>query len=312
MILVTGATGTIGSELIQLLAKAGEPTRALCRSSEKAEEIRRRGVEPVVGDLADTAGLEAAMDGCNRLFLLSPPDLDQVKRERNVIDIARRAGIRRVVKVSAADANPNAPVPWARWHSEIDAHLRVSGVEWTILKPTAFMQNFLTWVPMISRGRLYGTAGEGRAGWIDARDIAMVAADVLASEADGHGSATYFLTGPELFSMREATAVLSEVLGRKVRYINVPRLVLRARLRLSGQPGWFADGIAEQFADVLAGGHSVDVTGEVVKISGRPPRSFADFASDHQAVFRHRQTVTRQKVIGKGVAFAGGPERRGR
>ena len=296
MILVIGATGTIGSELTRLLAKTSEPTRALCRSLEKAEEVREQGMEPAIGNLEDAAGLEMIMDGCDRLFLLSPPDLDQVKRERTVIDAARRAGVRRIVKVSAADANPGAPVPWARWHSKIDTHLRTSGVEWTILKPTAFMQNFLSWAPMISQGKLYGAADEGRASWIDARDVAAVAANVLAGEAEGHKGATYFLTGPKSFSMSDATAILSEVLGRKVKYVNVPRFALRARLRLSGLQGWLADGIAEQFANVLAGGHSVDVTGEVTRLAGSPPRSFADFARDHQRIFRIRQTLSEQEV----------------
>lgn len=231
------------------------------------------------------------MNGCDRLFLLSPPDLEQAKRERIVIDAAIRTSVRRIVKVSVADANPGAPVPWARWHSKIDTHLRKSGVEWTILKPTAFMQNFLTWAPMISRGKLYGMADKGRASWIDARDVAAVAANILSGEAKEHKGATYFLTGPEAFSMSDATAILSDVLGRKVKYVNVPRFALRARLRLSGLQGWFAYGIAEQFANVLAGGHSVDVTEEVTRVTGRLPRDFAEFARDYRAVFRQRQTL---------------------
>jgi uncharacterized protein YbjT (DUF2867 family) len=285
MILVTGATGNVGSELVRLLAGAGEPVRALCRSPEKAGSVGGRGVEPVLGDLGDPGSVEAAMEGCDRLFLLTSPAPDQVRREKAAIDAARRASVRRVVRVSAADANPGAPVPWARWHSAIDAHLRASGLEWTILKPTAFMQNFLSWTAMIARGRLYGAAGEGRASWVDARDVAAVAASALAEVDSVHEGATYFLTGPEAFSMRGATAVLSEVLGREVRYVNVPRLALRARLRLAGLPGWFADGIAGQFADVLAGGHALDVTGEVIRTTGRPPRAFADFARDHRRVF---------------------------
>lgn len=280
MILVTGATGNVGSELVRLLAGTGEPVRALCRSPEKAESLSGRGVEPVLGDLVEPGSVEAAMRGCDRVFLLTSPTPEQAWREKAAIDAARRAGVRRIVRVSAADANPGAPVPWARWHSETDAHLRTSGLDWTILKPTAFMQNFISWAPMIARGRLYGAAGEGRASWVDARDVATVAARVLAG--DGHEGATYFLTGPEAFSMREATAVLSGVLGRKVGYVNVPRIALRVRLRLAGLPGWFAEGIAEQFADVLAGGHALDVTGEVARIIGRPPRAFADFARDHR------------------------------
>lgn len=282
MIFVTGATGDVGSELVGRLVNTGEPVRALCRSQEKANSFRGHTAEAVLGDLDKARDIEEAMNGCDQLFLLTPPALEQARREKALIDAARRAGIRRVVKVSAADANPGARVPWARWHSEIDAYLRASEFSWTILKPTAFMQNFLSWAPMIKRGRLFGAAGKGRASWIDARDVAAVAASVLSGEDDHHEGATYFLTGPEAFSMRQATATLSEILGREVKYTNVPSLALRARLRLAGLPGWFADGIAEQFANVLAGGHAVDVTEEVARITGHSPRTFADFAKDHR------------------------------
>lgn len=282
MIFVTGATGDVGFELIGRLSDAGKPVRALCRTPEKAESLSGHKIETVLGDLEEPGGIETAMEGCDQLFLLTPPAPEQTQIEKATIDAAERAGIRRIVKLSAADANPGAPVPWARWHSEIDANLRASGLSWTILKPTAFMQNFLSWAQMIARGRLYGAAGKGRASWIDARDVAAVAASVLTGKAGNHEGATYFLTGPEAFSMREAVTTLSETLSYRVEYTNVPQLFLRGRLRLAGLPAWFADGIAKQFTNVLAGGHAIDVTDEVARLTGSPPKTFADFAEDYR------------------------------
>lgn len=283
-VFITGATGAIGTELTRLLAASGRPARTLCRRAEQAEKLRRRGLEPVFGNFDDPASIEAATRGCDTMFLLSPGAPNQAERERGAIDAAKRAGVRRVVRLSAADANLSAPVPWARAHAEIDAHLRSSGLAWTILKPTAFMQNFLAMIRPIPKGLLPHIAREGRVGYIDARDIAAVAGSVLA-DAQRHEGATYFLTGPEALTMREGAARLSKAMGRRVRYVNVPTVAFRLALKLAGVDDWLARGLIPQFSDVVAGGHGVDVTCEVTRLAGRAPHSFADFARDHQAAF---------------------------
>ena len=163
-ILVTGATGPVGTELTRLIAASGRPARAMCRRTGQAERLRRTGLEPVLGDFDDPASVEEAMRGSETVFLLSPGAQRQAEREKGAIDAAKRAGVRRVVRVSAADSNLGAPVPWARAHAEIDAHLRGSGLAWTILKPTAFMQNLLSMTRPISKGVLPHIAREGRAG----------------------------------------------------------------------------------------------------------------------------------------------------
>ena len=283
-VLVTGATGCVGTELTRLIAASGREARVLHRGAGQAEHLRRSGLEPVLGDFDDPRSVEAAMGGCETVFLLSPGAPKQAEREKGAIDAARRAGVRRVVRVSAADSNLGAPVPWARAHAEIDAHLRESGLVWTILKPTAFMQNFLAMTGAISKGVLPHIAREGRVGYVDTRDVAAVADRVLA-EPEGHEGATYLLTGPEALTMREVAARLSGAMGRRVRYVNVPTPVFRLALKLAGVDDWLARGLVPQFRGVVAGGHAVDVTGEVARISGRPPRAFADFARDHKEAF---------------------------
>ena len=283
MILVTGATGDIGGQLCELLKANDIPFRAMCRKQPQIDRFRDRGIEAVPGDFSDPSSLPSAMQDCDRLFLITPPSPEQVKWETRAIDAAKQAGIQYIVKISASDSNLASPVPWAKSHAEIDHYLRGSGVEWTILKPTAFMQNFLSLSRPIARGILPQVAGRGKVGYIDTRDVAQVAYRVLVE--DHHKRATYFLTGPEVLTMEEIAGQLSAVLGKKVRYLNLPSTVFRLMLRVSGLSGWFARGLVVQFADVVAGGHAMDTNEEVARLANRPPRTFRDFAREHRDRF---------------------------
>ena len=283
MILVTGATGGIGGEICRLLATRGAPFRAMCRKPEQLGAFRDRGMDAVIGDFDRPDTLPGALRGCDTMFLITPPTPDQVRQESAAIDGAKPAGVRRVVKLSASDSNVRSPVPWARSHALIDHHLRASGVDWTILKPTAFMQNFLWFKDPISRGILPQVAGRGSVSWIDTRDIARVAATVLVD--DGHVGATYFLTGPDTLDMAQVTDRLHAVLGRRVRYLNLPGPAFRGLLRLTGSSPWMAKGLVVQFADVVAGHHDIDPTFEVERITGAPARDFTQFATDNREAF---------------------------
>lgn len=283
MILISGATGGIGGEICRLLAQSKTPFRAMCRKPAQVEDFRQRGVETVLGDFDRPETLPAAMDGCQTMFLITPPTPEQFTQETAAIDAAKRAGVGRIVKVSASDGNVRSPVPWAQAHARIDHHLRAAGIDWTLLKPTAFMQNFLWFKDPIAKGYLPQVAGSGSVSWVDTRDVARVAAAVLTEQ--GHVGATYFLTGPETLDMEEATKRLSEVLGHKVRYLNLPTLAFRALLRLTGNSPWMAKGLVVQFADVVAGHHDIDPTFEIERLTGAPARGFTDFVRDHRAQF---------------------------
>ncbi|MGK6324498.1 SDR family oxidoreductase [Sphingomonas sp. DT-51] len=283
MILVSGATGGIGGELCRLLGDAGVRFRALCRKPSQVETFRRNGMDAALGDFDRPETLPAAMQGCDTMFLITPPTPGQVSQETGAIDAAKRAGIGRIVKISASDSNVRSPVPWARSHALIDHHLRGSGIGWTILKPTAFMQNFLWFKDPIAKGFLPQVAGRGSVSWVDTRDVARVAATVLTQH--GHEKATYFLTGPETFDMKTAALRLSQVLDRKVRYLDLPAPVFRAILRLTGNSRWMAGGLVVQFDDVVAGHHDIDPTFEVERLTGTPPHDFTTFLRDHRARF---------------------------
>ncbi len=283
MILVSGATGGIGGEVCRVLKEAGTPFRALCRKQEQVEDLAKKGIDAVRGDFDRPETLAAAMEGIETMFLITPQSQQQVTQETAAIDAAKAAGISRIVKISASDGNVRSPVPWARAHALIDHHLRASGIGWTILKPTAFMQNFLWFKDPIARGYLPQVAGKGSVSWVDTRDVARVAATVLTK--DGHEGATYFLTGPETLDMKEAARRMSKVLGHKVRYLDLPSPLFWALLRLTGNSGWTAKGLVVQFADVVAGHHDIDPTFEIERLTGTPPHDFTDFLLQHRQQF---------------------------
>lgn len=283
MILVSGATGGIGGEVCRLLQKAGTPFRALCRKQEQLERFHKEGMDAVLGDFDRPDTLPPAMQGCDTMFLITPPTTEQVAQETAAIDAAKHAGVGRIVKISASDSNVRSPVPWAKSHALIDHHLRGSGIGWTILKPTAFMQNFLWFKDPIAKGYLPQVAGSGSVSWVDTRDVARVAAKVLSEE--GHAGATYFLTGPETLDMKAAAERLSGVMERKVRYVDLPTPVFRAILRLTGNSRWMAKGLVVQFADVVAGHHDIDPTFEIERLTGSPARDFTTFVRDHREQF---------------------------
>ncbi|WP_211275835.1 SDR family oxidoreductase [Sphingomonas mucosissima] len=280
---MSGATGGIGSELCRLLDEAGAPFRALCRKQQQLESFRHKGMDAVLGDFDHPDTLHSAMQGCETMFLITPPTPEQVRQETAAIDAAKRAGIGRIVKISASDSNVRSPVPWAQSHALIDHHLRGAGIGWTILKPTAFMQNFLWFKEPISRGYLPLVAGKGSVSWVDTRDVARVAATVLTQ--DGHERATYFLTGPDTFDMKTAALRLSEVINCNVRYVDLPTPVFRAFLHVTGSSRWIANGLVVQFADVVAGHHDIDPTFEIERITGTAPHDFTDFIRHHRDTF---------------------------
>jgi uncharacterized protein YbjT (DUF2867 family) len=283
MILVTGATGHVGSELVRLLAEQGAPARALVHSPDKAAPIQHLGLETALGDYEQPDALDVAMKGCDQLFLLSPPSPRQPQQEQHVIDAARRAGVEHVVKQSVPWAGPDAPLVFCRWHGQVEQHLAQSGLAYTLLRPSSFMQNFLMSAQQVAdQGVLYGMFGEGRVAFIDARDIAAVAAELLTNP--GYQGASYSPTGPEALSAAEVAERLSAATGRQVRSVDLGPDGYRQALAGAGMPGWLVDGVVESNT-MLAAGHAATVTNEVARLTGRPPRAFAQFAADHQAAF---------------------------
>lgn len=283
MILVTGATGHVGTHLLRLLTQRGAALRALAHSSSSRAMIEGHGVEAVEGDFNRPETLERAMEGCDRVFLLSPPHPDQAVREMAAVDAAGRLGVDHVVALSVTGAERESPSPFSRWHGEIDNHLLASGLPYTILRPSGFMQVHLFPVHTVTtQGAWYGMSGNGAHAYIDAEDVAAVAAEVLTST--GHMGQAYELTGPEAITMPQAATQLSEVLGRHVRYIDVPADQFRTSLADAGLPAWLVEAAVLLYGSIREG-HLATVTNVVQQVAGRPPRDYRRFAEANEPAF---------------------------
>jgi uncharacterized protein YbjT (DUF2867 family) len=280
MILVTGATGKVGSEAVRLLRQREIPVRALVRSAEKAAALAQAGAEIAEGDLEEPGTLDEAMKGVTTVVLVSPGVPAQ---EINVIDSAVRAGAGHVVKVTN-NASADSPIARRRWQTEIEAVLAASGLDHTLLRGNAYMQNTLALAPVIAKTSSFGSStGAGRLGMIDARDVGAVAAEVAASPAR-HVTKTYWLTGPELLSYTEVAEVLSTVLGRPITYRQVSRAEDKQAMLLAGLPEPVAEMNAQVFS-MIADGDAAWLTEDVPSLLRRPARSFRQFATDYAAAF---------------------------
>ncbi len=283
MILVTGATGTVGTDLLPLLVQRGASLRGLAHSSAGRAKIEALGVEPVDGDFDQPDSLARAMEGCERLFLLSPTHLELASRHRAAIDAARRAGVSHVVALSAMGADAESPCTLLSRHAEVEDHLIASGLDYTILRPACYMHTHLLPVQTAKAdGAWYGMTADGAHGYIDTQDIARVAAVVLTTP--GHEGKTYELSGPEAITLPEAAAQLSEVIGSSVTYIDVPADQFQANLVGAGLPDWLAEGVVALYR-IIREGHLATVTDLVEQLTGRPARPYGDFAEAHKAGF---------------------------
>ncbi|MDT0445303.1 NAD(P)H-binding protein [Streptomyces johnsoniae] len=270
---MTGATGSIGRHLVRQLAAAGADFAALVRTAAKGEAL---GCRYVVGDFDDPGSLAAAfarLGPVDRLLLNSTgavpvPDgapQPMVRRQNGAIDAARAAGVGRVVKISALGPRPGGKLSLGA-HWDIERHLKASGVPWSILRPSGFMQNFTTGDGGYVRdGALVGTFGAGRVAYVDAADVAACAAVLLTGER-GAGE-THVLTGREALTHREIAAKLG--LG----FRDVPAAEAAAELRARGLPAGFVADLVWLWEDMAAGGLS-EVTGAVAELTGREPRTF--------------------------------------
>jgi uncharacterized protein YbjT (DUF2867 family) len=283
MLLVFGATGHIGSELVSTLSSMRVPAVAVTRNPERATHLP--GIRWTQADLAEPASLEPLFEDVDGMFLLTANGTDLARLQINAIRAAQGAGVRHVVKLSALGASDHSRSPIGKAHYEAETALLASGLPWTILRPHVFMQNLLDQARMIAReGRFYAAAGDGKIPFIDTRDIAAVAAATLTQP--GHESKKYVLTGPAALSYYDVAAVLSDVLGRRVEYVADSLEEARDRMVRAGAPAWTIDGALALAAYQRAGGPTAVVHDTVSQILGRPPRSFLEFARDHAAVFR--------------------------
>lgn len=283
MILVTGATGTSGAEIVKQLSYDAVPVRIMVRDPARAMELTGPGVEVVQGDFARPDTLAAALEGVDRALLLSAVHPDQVQWQNSFIAAAKDAGVRQVVKFSALGAALDSPLTWGRWHAETERALEASGMAWTILQPSMFMQNILMFAPTIhAQGAFYAPMGDAKVGMVDVRDIATVAVRTLTER--GHEGQRYAITGPEALSFHEVAARLAHVLGKPVKYVPVDPATARQGMQGAGMPAFLIDGLLELYA-YWAAGHGELTTPVVSDVARKQPFTFDEFARDYAAYF---------------------------
>lgn len=279
MILVTGATGTVGSEVVKQLVAAGQKVRALVRDPKKANF--GAGVEVVAGDLTKPETLGAALAGVEKVFALSAGNIPE--QEGNLVAAAKKAGVKHIVKLSVMGADFEPGISFGRWHRASEKNIEASGIAWTHIRPVGFMSNAFQWAGTIkSQGAFYQPAGNGKQALIDPKDIAAFAVKILTS--DGHEGKAYDLSS-EALTMTEQAKILSDALGKPVNYVDVPEDAARQGMAQAGMPSFMVDAVLELFG-IIKAGYGGGTSDTFEKVMGRKPRRFEDWVKENLAAFQ--------------------------
>jgi len=279
-VLVIGATGNTGPILVRALCEAQVDVRAFVRDEAKAQPLKELGAEIVKGDLDRPETIGPALEGVDKIYLLTWNGPTQAQQAENVIKAAQNAGKPHIVRHSMWGSEKSRI---AQQGARVEETLKSSGLPWTLLKPTFFMQNLMMGAQtIISDGVFYWDTGDGKLGMIDVRDIADSAFAVLTGS--GHEGKSYILTGPEAISMQDAANIFTKVLGKQVTYVNVPHEAALQSLVSMGVPEWIGRGYGE-LMEGFRQGFASRVTNNVELLTGHPARSFEQFARDFAQIF---------------------------
>lgn len=283
-ILVTGATGSIGSRLVRGLAAAGQPVRAAVRTAERAAALGEYARLAVVADLDDPAAVDRAVAGSEQVVLIAANTERQLPQETAVIDAAQRHGVQHLIKLSVGGSAPDAPLALARDHYYAEDHLQSSGVPATIVRPGFLMQNLLqyaAWIEADGTWRL--PFGDGAMAMIDAVDVADALA-VLVNR--GTPSEDQVWTGPEPLTMTDVAKQLGAATGRTITYVDGDADSFYAHYVADGHEARYAADITNLYDQIVRAGWTAAVTSGLAHTLGRTPRLFAEFAAEHASAFR--------------------------
>ena len=280
MILVTGATGTIGREVVAQLLAAGQKVRAMTRNPNKARLDAR--VDLVSGNFEDPDSLSAAVKGVERVFSLTVGPQTGV-HENNLARAAKTAGLRHIVKLSAMGGDGETKNDIRKWHDEGEQAIRDSGVPLTVLYPGAFMSNALHWRETIrATGKVFSNYGNGKLPAVHPRDLAAVAVRALITK--GHEGKSYTITGPEALSVAEQVKILSGAIGKPIEYISVSDDATRSGMQKAGLPPELINALIP-FAEYIRSGKAAQVFPTIKEITGRAAFTFSDWARENASVF---------------------------
>jgi uncharacterized protein YbjT (DUF2867 family) len=294
-ILVTGATGTVGSEVVkQLLSAKVERgyedmiVKAAARSANDST-FRNLGVQALELDYNKSDTLSAALSGVDKLFLLTPFQSNMVDLTSNLVNEAKKAGVKYIVKQSVlgADDAEQAITP-SRLHRQAEKVIEESGIPFTFLRPNFFMQNFVTFYSNFikTQGAFYVPAGDSKASFVDVRDIAAVAVQALSKNGEGkHIGKAYDITGAEALSYGEAAEILSKELAKKVNYVNISDEDARKGMKDMGADEWTISSMIELFG-ITRAGYLSEISPAVEQVTGNRPTTFSQFAKDYASAFK--------------------------
>jgi uncharacterized protein YbjT (DUF2867 family) len=295
-ILVIGATGTVGSEVVKQLASSSSSDqnviiKAAVHSQDKADKFKQYNNNKIVQivnmDYNKPETIVDALNQVDKLFLLTLPTPNMTDIYSNLVKEMRKGGsINHIVKLSSMAAEIGLENAIGRLHREEEKIIEESGMSFTFLRPGAFMQNFVNYLGQTIRNQnaFYLPAGDGKVSFVDARDIAAVSVQALISDSRHIGKA-YTITGQEAISYRQAAEILSKEVGRRISYVDIPEEDARKGMKEIGMDGWYIDAMME-FYSIIRSGHASQTTTVVEKITGRKPVTFTQFAKDYAKFFR--------------------------
>ena len=282
MILVTGATGNIGSELVKLLVAKGESVRVISRDEKRVSHLDP-GVQRVIGDRHDPSIVRKAVQGTDKVFMLAVLFDKNHEADRLLIEEAKQAGARQIVMISSGTVRMEGNAI-GRLHREKEQMVEDSGIPWTLLRPGGFMSNAIVWwaESIKSQSKVFNPAGNGKTAPISPYDIAAVAAAALTSP--GHDGKAYDLTGAELLSAPEQVEILSKVIGEPIECVDIPPEVAAERMIAAGLPDALVKSLAELWEQVRKEAYTFH-TNEVERLTGRPAQTFETWCREHRSAF---------------------------
>ena len=283
MILVTGATGSNGKEILKLLSVQNVPVQAMVRHRDRAKDIAAPNVEIVEGDFDRPETLRETLSGVERAFLVTPSS-DRVEMQQLAfVDAAKQSGVKQIVYLSQFDTKADSPVRFLRYHAAVEAAIQASGMAYTFLRPNLFMQGLLNFRSTIAtQNTFYAAAGDAKVSAVDVRDIAEVAAASLTQT--GHEGKIYNLTGSQALTHAQMAEYLSVALDHQITFIDVPPESMHEYLVSTKFPLWQADGLLEEYAHYRRN-EAAAIGSGVQDALGKEPRDFATFAHDYASMF---------------------------
>jgi uncharacterized protein YbjT (DUF2867 family) len=283
-ILLTGATGSVGSELVKKLTGYNVPFKALVRNSDSSGSLTTISqAEIVQGDLADEARLRYALQGIEKAFLLTSSTEQAEQLQLNFVNAAHAAGVKHIVKLSQLAADVRSPVRFLRYHAAVENRIKELGITYTFLRPNLYMQGLIAFKNFIKeKGQFYASVGHATISAVDIRDIATVAA--MALTRDGHENTIYNISGEASITHYQMAEIFSQILGKKISFIDVTPDQMEGAVRAAGFPEWQIGGLIEDYAH-YARGEASAVYSTVKDVTGSHAISFEQFVNDYKALF---------------------------